>query len=135
ANLSRMFAEATGSRYRFHVMRAAMWYGARRHPFSPTWNRGVFAPVKRAVRVPVFGVGGIRTREEADSILGAGDADMIGIGRPFYAEADLPAHFLAGDGAPTACESSNHCVVPQMLGLPGVCYNPKVKKAAARARG
>ena len=61
-----------------------------------------------------------------------GQADMIGIGRPFYAEPELAARFLAEAERPsatsTACESCNRCLVPQMLGMPGVCYNPEIHK-------
>jgi tRNA-dihydrouridine synthase len=109
-----------------------MWLAARKYPFAPTWNRDVFAAVKAAVSIPVFAVGGIRTPQEAAEILARGQADMIGIGRPFYAEPDLAARFLAEVHAPsattTACESCNRCIVPQMLGMPGVCYNPEIHK-------
>lgn len=70
-----------------------------------------------------------------NDILERGDADMIGIGRPFYAEPDLPKRFLTDDLAETLCENSNRCVPPQQLGLKARCYNPNVaKKRATRAR-
>ena len=63
---------------------------------------------------------------------------MIGIGRPFYAEPDLARRFLAAGSpstAATACESCNRCVVPQMLGMPGVCYNPGIHKLRRHTSG
>jgi len=46
---------------------------------------GFFVPqaaaVKKAVDVPVIGVGGIKTPEEADDIIGSGKVDLIAIGR------------------------------------------------------
>lgn len=59
---------------------------------------------------------------------------MLGIGRPFYAEPELPERLLGEDDEPALCESSNRCVPPQQLGLPARCYNPNVsrKKAAMR---
>jgi 2,4-dienoyl-CoA reductase-like NADH-dependent reductase (Old Yellow Enzyme family) len=87
------------------------------------------------VSIPVFAVGGIRTAEEANAILDAGAADMVGIGRPFYAEPDLAERILAGDGAPRLCRNSNKCVSAQMLGMRGVCYNPEVTKIRRGAAG
>ena len=109
------------------------------NPFVPVWNRDVFAAIKAAVTIPVFAVGGIRTPQEAADILARGHADMIGIGRPFYAEPELAARFLAEGEAyatasaqSTACTSCNRCIVPQMLGMPGVCYNPRIHKIRKR---
>jgi 2,4-dienoyl-CoA reductase-like NADH-dependent reductase (Old Yellow Enzyme family) len=113
--------------------------GAR---FRPVWNRSRFEAVKRAVAIPVLAVGGIRTAAEVNAILDAGEADMVGIGRPFYAEPDLPRRILGdGDGAghdphePTACVSSNLCVPAQMLGMKGACYNPDVVRVRSRRPG
>jgi 2,4-dienoyl-CoA reductase-like NADH-dependent reductase (Old Yellow Enzyme family) len=91
------------------------------------WNQDLFAEVRSLVDIPVFAVGGIRTAEEVNAILDAGAADMVGIGRPFYAEPDLAARILAGDPAPTKCVNSNKCVAAQMLGMKGLCYNPAVR--------
>jgi len=112
-----------GTASRHAAVVAAMWVAARRYPFSEVWNRSLFSAVKRSVQIPVFAVGGIRRRSEADAILGRGEADMVGIGRPFYAEPRLSARLLGhrGDKDP-ACQSCNACIIPQMLGMAGVCY-------------
>ncbi len=135
AALDRKLRAAVGSPAVYWATRLGMYLAARRYPFAPIWNRAVFAAVKRAVSIPVFAVGGIRTPAEAAEILRAGDADMIGLARPFYAEPDLARRFLADPASrqPTLCESCNRCVVPQMLGLPGVCYRPDVHKQRHRA--
>ncbi|MGN6475461.1 MAG: hypothetical protein ACTHK4_17695, partial [Mycobacteriales bacterium] len=72
----------------------------------------------------------IRTAAEVSDILDGGLADMVGIGRPFYAEPDLAARILTGDTAPRACQNSNRCVPAQMLGMPGACYNPATHRAS-----
>ena len=59
----------------------------------------------------------------------AREADMVGVGRPFYAEPDLARRFLEGQPGPGRCQNSNRCVPAQMLGMKGVCYNPAVTKA------
>ena len=76
----------------------------------------------------MFAVGGIRTADEVRAILDGGEADMVGLGRPFYAEPDLAGRILGGATSPRACRNSNRCVPAQMLGMKGVCYNPEVAK-------
>ena len=126
----RLKRAAPARRRRAAIMLGA-WWGGRRAPFRPVWNRSLFAAVRRTATVPVFAVGGIRTAGEVREILDGGEADMVGIGRPFYAEPDLPRRIL-GDDAPAdepgLCRSSNRCVPAQMLGMRGACYNPDVAK-------
>jgi 2,4-dienoyl-CoA reductase-like NADH-dependent reductase (Old Yellow Enzyme family) len=125
---------AAPTRRRRVTIKAGAWLGGKRAPFSPVWNRDLFAAVKRSAGIPVFAVGGIRTGAEVRAVLDRGEADLVGIGRPFYAEPDLAARIL-DDGAnlgPSRCLSSNRCVAAQMLGMRGVCYNPDVTKRAPR---
>jgi 2,4-dienoyl-CoA reductase-like NADH-dependent reductase (Old Yellow Enzyme family) len=121
---------AAPSRRRRAVIKAGAWWGGHRARFAPVWNRPLFAAAKRRVGIPVLAVGGIRTAAEVRDVLDSGDADLAGIGRPFYAEPDLAARILAGDDGPRRCRSSNKCVAAQMLGMRGVCYNPEVTKRA-----
>jgi 2,4-dienoyl-CoA reductase-like NADH-dependent reductase (Old Yellow Enzyme family) len=132
--MTERFKKASPRAMRRLTIRAGAWVGGKRAPFVPVWNRDLFAAAKRRVGIPVFAVGGIRTTAEVDDILDAGDADMVGIGRPFYAEPDLAARVLAGDAAPRLCRNSNHCVPAQMLGMKGTCYNPEVVKLRARSQ-
>ena len=135
-SIRRRFEEALGSsKVKMAVLRWGYKRGARQYPFEAVWNRRYFAAAKRVVSIPVFAVGGIRRLDEINDILERGDADMIGIGRPFYAEPALPRRLLSGDLDETLCENSNRCVPPQQLGLKARCYNPNVaKKRAARAK-
>ena len=80
--------------------------------------------VAKAVSIPVFGVGGVRSLDDAESLLAKG-ASLVGVGRPFYTEPDLAKRML--QGARARCSNCNQCVVAQMLGLPGQCYNPAVR--------
>jgi 2,4-dienoyl-CoA reductase-like NADH-dependent reductase (Old Yellow Enzyme family) len=120
-----------GSRVKFAILRWGYRRAAKEYPFEPVWNRPFFTAARQAVRIPVFAVGGIRRLEEIDAILDGGEADMVGIGRPFYAEPDLPARLLAGDTAETLCENSNRCLPAQQLGMKAVCYNPNVARKRA----
>ena len=131
--MQKRFRTAAPARRRRAAIVAGSWLGGRLAPFKPVWNRPLFAAAKGRLSIPVFAVGGIRTADEVHAILDAGEADMVGIGRPFYAEPDLADRILEGDHGPRLCRNSNLCVPAQMLGMKGVCYNPEVKKAA-RAR-
>lgn len=116
------------------VIKAGYWVGGRMSPFEPVWNRTRFRAVKAAVSIPVFAVGGIRTRADVEAILDAGEADMVGIGRPFYAEPDLARRIVGQHESPQLCQYSNLCVPAQMLGMKGVCYNPQVTRSRAELR-
>jgi 2,4-dienoyl-CoA reductase-like NADH-dependent reductase (Old Yellow Enzyme family) len=107
----------------------SLWF-----PREPGWNAGFCRAVREAVDVPVLCEGGIRARGHCDRLLGAdGDpaADMVGMGRPFYAEPRLPARLLAGQNR-ALCESCNNCTIPQVAGEPGRCRTPAVVRERAR---
>jgi 2,4-dienoyl-CoA reductase-like NADH-dependent reductase (Old Yellow Enzyme family) len=115
------------------VLMAGYVVGGVQAPFRPVWNRSRFKAVKDIVSIPVLAVGGIRTADEVDAILDGGEADMAGIGRPFYAEPDLARRILGADPSAPLCQYSNLCVPAQMLGMRGVCYNPAVRKREVTA--
>ncbi|MDR3500149.1 MAG: NADH:flavin oxidoreductase/NADH oxidase family protein [Parvibaculum sp.] len=52
--------------------------------------------MRRSVTVPMMVTGGFRTRAAMNAALEQGGADVIGIGRPFCADPDVPAKLLAG---------------------------------------
>src|SRR5690606_22833991 len=108
------------------VLTAGYVFGGVTAPFQPVWNRSRFVAVKEVVDIPVLAVGGIRDTAEVDEILDGGQADLVGIGRPFYAEPDLAERILGGRPEPGLCRYSNLCVPAQMLGMKGNCYNPDV---------
>lgn len=126
--MRRRLERAAPSRTRRAAIKAGAWWGGRQAPFEPVWNRPLFEAVSARVRIPVFAVGGIRTSAEVNDILESGKAAMVGIGRPFYAEADLARRILGEGPGDGLCRNSNRCVPAQMLGLRGGCYNPEVKK-------
>ena len=54
------------------------------------------APIRRAASVPVLVIGNFRTMEEADQVIRAGEADMVGMTRATIADPDLVSNSLAG---------------------------------------
>lgn len=53
---------------------------------GPGYFKDMSYAVKQAVSVPVILTGGVTNRQDAESLLTAGDADMIGVGRPMLAD-------------------------------------------------
>ena len=124
------YAAAFGSRWAARLIDWATRVEAWRYEFEPGWNADLCRAVRERCDVPVLCEGGVRDREQMDRLLGAGDdlaaCDMVGVGRPFYAEPRLPARLLREDDATVVCENCNNCVVPQATGAPGVCRTPPV---------
>ncbi len=134
-SLQADYAAAFGGRLRARAVEAAnrlegLWY-----PREPGWNADLCRAVRAAVDVPVLCEGGLRERSHCQRLLGNGQArpacEMVGMGRPFYAEPRLPARLLAG-GERVLCESCNNCTVPQVTGEPGRCRTPSVVREQAR---
>ncbi|MCZ7583503.1 MAG: tRNA-dihydrouridine synthase [Deltaproteobacteria bacterium] len=115
-----------GSALRLRTTQAGFWVASKRFPFRPVWNRSIFSAVKAAVRIPVFAVGGIRTREEAEDILARGEADMVGVGRPFYAEPALAEKISRGRRTDLREQQLVHRAAD--AGPAGVCYDPRVNE-------
>lgn len=127
------FRKASPRRSERAVLVAGYVAGGATARFKPVWNRSRFIAAKAAVSIPVLAVGGIRDTDQVDEILEAEQADLVGIGRPFYAEPDLAERILGGRPEPGLCQYSNLCVPAQMLGMKGACYNPAVAKARRRS--
>ncbi|WP_425504752.1 NADH:flavin oxidoreductase [Salinigranum marinum] len=128
------YAAAFGGRLRAGLVALGNWLESLVYDFEPAWNAGVCRAVRRVVDIPVLAEGGIRTRGEIDRLLGR-SCDMVGMGRPFYAEPRLPARLLdAASETSVVCASCNNCTVPQVTGADGVCRTPDVLAAAGRLR-
>ncbi len=127
AMAGRLRRAAPRRRDRFAI-EAGYVLGGVQSRYRPVWNRECFREAHRRLGIPVLAVGGIRDTAEVEAILDDGEADMVGIGRPFYAEPDLARRVLGGDRSPGRCQYSNLCVPAQMLGMKGVCYNPAVTR-------
>jgi 2,4-dienoyl-CoA reductase-like NADH-dependent reductase (Old Yellow Enzyme family) len=127
------YRESFGGTWAKKLVEYANWLQSWEARYDPVWNHDFFSTVKARVNVPILAVGGIRTREQIDALLDDRDCDMVGMGRPFYAEPKLPARLLApAESAPEAlCNSCNNCTVPQVVGERGICRTPSVMKQKA----
>ncbi len=88
------------------------------------------AAVRAAVKVPVIAVGKIASREVAVSILEAGKADLVALGRQLIADPDWPRKLVEGrDGEIVPCLWDNAGCLRNSIhkGLPIRCVqNPHV---------
>jgi 2,4-dienoyl-CoA reductase-like NADH-dependent reductase (Old Yellow Enzyme family) len=92
--------------------RGSVWLGLRGET-----DEGYFvenaARVKKAVKVPVFGLGGIRTLAVAEKIVEDGRADLVSLSRPFIRDPFLVKHFREGQTRKSECISCNKCFYPR----------------------
>ncbi len=83
---------------------------------------------RRAVRVPVFVAGRIRTADEAEQLLARGDADVVAMARTWIADPRWARKLQQGLSAQVRpCMSCNQgCVGSVFRGMPGTCVlNPR----------
>lgn len=92
--------------------RGSVWPGLRGES-----EEGYFvanaARIKQAVRVPVFGLGGIRTLAVAERIVDEGRADLISLSRPLIRDPFLVKHFREATSSKSECISCNKCFYPR----------------------
>ncbi len=128
------YRAAFGGRLRARAVEVLNWLQAQRFRREPGWNERFCRRVRERLHaeghgdVAIFCEGGVRTRDQCDRLLGDGPdrraADLVGMGRPFYAEPRLGARLLGGEDA--LCRSCNNCTVPQAAGADGRCRTPSV---------
>lgn len=92
--------------------KGSVWKGLRAEA-----DEGYFvdnaAAVKRAVRLPVAGLGGLRTFAVAERLVADGRVDLVSMSRPFIRDPGLVRRFRAGEVAMSDCISCNRCFDPR----------------------
>jgi 2,4-dienoyl-CoA reductase-like NADH-dependent reductase (Old Yellow Enzyme family) len=92
--------------------RGSVWPGLRSRD-----EEGYFVDnasrIKRAVKIPVFGLGGIRTLAVAERIIEEGRADLISLSRPLIRDPFLVKRFREGLAEGSECVSCNKCFNPR----------------------
>jgi 2,4-dienoyl-CoA reductase (NADPH2) len=102
----------------------------RRHTSRPGYLRQDSGRLKAAVGIPVIAAGKVLIPELAEDILQAGQADLIGVGRPLIADPDWLAKFGTGQKV-LACKDCYHCLKGLVLGRPLDCVRwPRARRAA-----
>lgn len=87
-------------------------------------NAYLAAEIKKIVHVPVITAGKIGAPEVAEEVLQDGQADLIGLGRPLFADPDFPNKALEGRWDEIFhCRFCNRCMVLVWKGEPVVCVH------------
>jgi 2,4-dienoyl-CoA reductase-like NADH-dependent reductase (Old Yellow Enzyme family) len=88
--------------------KGSMWPGLR-----PEAEEGYFvdsaAQFKKALDIPVFGLGGNRTFRVMEAMVREGRVDLISMSRPFIREPFLVRKFRTGEVSKSECISCNKC--------------------------
>ncbi len=92
--------------------RGSVWAGLRGEDEEGYFVENA-AWIKRAVRVPVFALGGIRTLAVAERIVREGRADLVSLSRPLIRDPFLVKHFREGPTGKSECISCNKCFNPR----------------------
>ncbi|NTV80059.1 MAG: NADH:flavin oxidoreductase [Candidatus Aminicenantes bacterium] len=92
--------------------RGSVWPGLRSRDEEGYFVENA-ARIKRAVEVPVFGLGGIRTLAVAERIVEESRADLISLSRPLIRDPFLIKRFREGLASVSECTSCNKCFNPR----------------------
>ena len=94
--------------------------------------REIAAEVKKAVKVPVAVVNGIRNIGTAEDIIHSGDADIISMSRPFIREPHLILRWQTEDDSPSKCISCGKCMPIAVKSQSLECYEEKRLREEAK---
>jgi 2,4-dienoyl-CoA reductase-like NADH-dependent reductase (Old Yellow Enzyme family) len=78
---------------------------------------------KEKIGVPLILVGGVRSYEVAEKLVGDGITDYISLSRPLIREPDLIKRWKAGDTKKADCISDNRCIGTAVEGKGAYCVN------------
>jgi 2,4-dienoyl-CoA reductase-like NADH-dependent reductase (Old Yellow Enzyme family) len=104
--------------------RGSIWPGLRK-PEDEGYFVAAAEKVKSAVKVPVFGLGGIRSLEVCERMVRDGRVDLISMSRPFIRDPYLVRNFREGRLTMSECISCNKCNTPRGIR----CAELRPKKA------
>jgi 2,4-dienoyl-CoA reductase-like NADH-dependent reductase (Old Yellow Enzyme family) len=114
-----IFAQALEARgcAAIHVSSGGL-HPAQRVPVGPNYQVPLARAVKRATNIPVVAVGLITGPEQAEAIVGTGDADMVALARAMLYDPRWPWHAAAALGA--TVKAPNQYLRSQPGGHPGL---------------
>jgi len=92
--------------------RGSMWQGLRSEE-EEGYFVGSASKFKKAVRIPIFGLGGNRTFAVMERIIRDGKADLVSLSRPLIREPYLVKKFRMGEIDKSECISCNKCLNPR----------------------
>ena len=97
-------------------------------PEKEAYFRNAANALKTKLDIPLILVGGIRSADVAEALLGNGTADFFAMSRPLIREPDLINRWKSGDRTPARCLSDNLCFGPGLTGKGICCVTEKREK-------
>ena len=97
-------------------------------PFTENYNLKAARTVRRAAKIPLILVGGLRRLDAMETILESGAADAIALCRPLICQPDLPNQLKTGRASRSACVHCNLCAVMCDSTEPLRCYQKESKR-------
>lgn len=92
--------------------KGSMWPGVRLEE-----EEGYFVPaaalIKKKLKIPVIGLGGLRSFRIMEKLVVEGQVDLVSMSRPLIREPDLIARFERGEASASKCISCNKCFNPR----------------------
>ena len=92
--------------------KGSMWQGLQSEE-EEGYFVGSASKFKKAVRIPIFGLGGNRTFAVMERIIRDGKADLVSLSRPLIREPYLVKKFRMGEIDKSECISCNKCLNPR----------------------
>jgi 2,4-dienoyl-CoA reductase-like NADH-dependent reductase (Old Yellow Enzyme family) len=92
------------------------------------YNLPLAIQIKKAVACPVMVVGGVRSLEVAEEIIGREDADYVSLSRPFIREPGLAKRWQVGNRERATCVSCNGCFKPGLKEGGIYCVVDKIER-------
>jgi 2,4-dienoyl-CoA reductase-like NADH-dependent reductase (Old Yellow Enzyme family) len=103
--------------------------GGIKSPEQEAYFQEAARAFKKAIRVPLILVGGIRSFAVAERLVDEGTADYISMSRPFIREPHLVKRWADGDLRKAACLSDSQCFGPARAGEGIFCVVERKQKA------
>jgi len=97
-------------------------------PEKEAYFREELRAFKKQIKIPLILVGGNRSFEVAEELVGEGAADYISMSRPFIREPDLISRWKSGDRRKAECKSDNLCFMPALEGKGIYCVTREREK-------
>jgi 2,4-dienoyl-CoA reductase-like NADH-dependent reductase (Old Yellow Enzyme family) len=101
------------------------------YPFAPLYFLPLAREIRRAVRVPLVLLGGIKSKQDLDTAMREG-FELAAMGRALIHDPELIAKYVAGSAHESGCVPCNQCVA-EMDREGGVCCAKVPEQLAQRA--